>query len=237
VTGQPGRSAGGRWPPGVVIPDDDGWPVVLRAGALVLRPMYRGDDDAWTDLRARNREWLQPWEATSPPEAGLWRQTVPQMRRQQWQWARAGTSRNWVMAWDAGWPAQEAPVRRTRLIGSVTVAGITWGSLRCASVGYWIGQDWAGRGLTPLAVALAGDYCLSVLRLHRLQIDVRPENVRSLRVVAKLGLRSEGLKVRYLHIAGAWADHVAFAIDADEVNGSLVARALTGRGVPTGDAV
>ena len=60
--------------------------------------------------------------------------------------------------------------------------------------------------------------------LHRIEIAIRPENVRSLRVVAKLGFRPEGLRPRYLHIDGDWRDHLVFALNAEEVPEGLLRR-------------
>ena len=60
------------------------------------------------------------------------------------------------------------------------------------------------------------DYCLDNLRLHRIEVNIRPENFPSRRVAEKLGLRLEGERPGYLHIAGQWRDHltyVAFAGD------------------------
>ena len=73
-------------------------------------------------------------------------------------------------------------------------------------------------------VALAVDHCFSVLQLHRIEVNIRPENGPSLRVVEKLGLRDEGLRERYLHIQGRWCDHRTFALTAEEVPGGLLAR-------------
>ncbi|MCL1840149.1 MAG: GNAT family N-acetyltransferase [Propionibacteriaceae bacterium] len=228
-----------RWrlPDGVVLPDEPGWPAVLRAGALVLRPIYRCDERAWMQVRSRNAGWLGPWEPTCPPRSEPWGQTVAQMRHAWWAQARAGMALPWVMAWDDGWPARPAPPRRTRLIGAVMVSGITYGAAQMADVGYWIDESFAGRGLTPLAVALAGDYCLRVVRLHRLQVEIRPENTKSLRVAAKLGLRAEGTRLRLVHIDGAWRDHLAFAVDEQDLDGPLTARVLGGRPVPCGGIV
>ena len=50
------------------------------------------------------------------------------------------------------------------------------------------------------------------LGLHRVEVNIRPENVASLAVVRKLGFRDEGLRARYLHINGAWRDHRTFAL-------------------------
>jgi ribosomal-protein-alanine N-acetyltransferase len=113
-----------------------------------------------------------------------------------------------------------------RLVGQVTVTGITWGSARWGQVGYWIDRAVAGRGITPIAVALVVDHCFFVLGLHRMEVAVRPENTASLRVVEKLGFRREGTAPRYLHIDGGWRDHILFALTVEEVGGGLLARYL-----------
>ena len=59
-------------------------------------------------------------------------------------------------------------------------------------------------------------YAFETLRLHRIEINIIPRNVASLRVVEKLGLRQEGVAERYLEIDGAWEDHARFAITAEE---------------------
>ena len=63
------------------------------------------------------------------------------------------------------------------------------------------------------------------LGLHRVEVCVRPENERSLGVCRGLGLIEEGLRPRFMHIAGQWADHVAFFIDSESLpEGGLVQR-------------
>ena len=74
------------------------------------------------------------------------------------------------------------------------------------------------------ADALAIDYLFNEAGLHRVEIDIRPENAASLRVVEKLGLRHEGTKVRFIHIDGAFRDHHIFAITKEEVSGSMLKR-------------
>jgi ribosomal-protein-alanine N-acetyltransferase len=54
------------------------------------------------------------------------------------------------------------------------------------------------------------------LYLHRLQISIIPRNSASRRVVEKLGLRDEGIAVRYLEINGAWEDHLRYALTVEE---------------------
>ena len=112
-----------------------------------------------------------------------------------------------------------------RLVGQMHLFGIAWGSMRSAAAGYWIAESVAGQGITPLALALATDYGMTGLGLHRVEVNIRPENVASLRVVEKLGFRDEGVRARYLHIDGAWRDHRTFALTTEDLAGtSLVQR-------------
>lgn len=110
------------------------------------------------------------------------------------------------------------------VVGQVTVSNIVWGSARWAQVGYWIDQQHAGRGITPTAVALAIDYAFDELGLHRMEVAIRPENPASLRVAEKLGFARIGEAPRYLHINGAWRDHVLFALTAEDVPNGLLAK-------------
>ena len=71
--------------------------------------------------------------------------------------------------------------------------------------------------MTTAAVALAVDHCLGPVGLHRLEATVRPENAASLRVLAKLGFREEGMFRRYLDVDGAWRDHLCFAITTEDL--------------------
>lgn len=185
------------------------WPTVLRHGPVVLRPLRRRDVVAWNDVQTRNREWLRPWEATSP-DGGVpptFAQMVASLRRQ----AREGRAMPFVIEVDG------------RLRGQVTVSSIAWGAFRSGSVGYWVDRDVAGRGIVPCAVALVTDHCVAA-GMNRLEVNIRPENGPSLAVVRKLGLREEGLRRRLLHIDGDWRDHLSFAVTADEVADGLHAR-------------
>lgn len=78
------------------------------------------------------------------------------------------------------------------LVGQLTVGNVQYGSLRGAHIGYWVARDHAGRGIIPTAVAMATDHGFNVLRLHRIEIAMRPENRPSRRVAEKLGFRYEG---------------------------------------------
>lgn len=197
------------------------WPVTLTRGDIALRPLRYSDAGAWRTVRRRNQDWLQEWEATLPPQGLADGDAVPtfaMMVRRLRREAREGRTLPWVLALDGD------------LVGQVTVGGISWGSLRAGYIGYWIDRDVAGRGIMPTAVAMACDHCFSVLRLHRIEINIRPENAASLRVVEKLGLRLEGERAAYLHINGDWRDHVTYVVYPSDFPGGVLAHFLESRG-------
>ena len=188
-----------------------GWPVVLREDRIGLRPLRQRYAQVWREVRSRNASWLRRWEATSPsPEADAPPTYAAMVRRLRAE-ARDGRTMPFVVTYGGD------------LVGQLTVGGITWGSLRSAYIGYWVDEAVAGRGIMPTAVAMATDYCFA-LGLHRVEINIRPENTASRRVVEKLGFRPEGLRPKYLHIDGDWRDHLSFALTVDEVPGGLLPR-------------
>ena len=195
------------------------WPVSLWHGPVGLVPMRLRDRAAWERVRAANMTWLRPWEATLPPRAATGPATYGGLVRSLSRQAREGRMLPWLVMYDPG-----DGRGRPELAGQLTVSGIVGGAASWGQIGYWVDQRLAGRGIIPTAVALAVDYCFEVMHLHRIEIAIRPENEKSLRVVQKLGFRPEGLRPRYLHIDGDWRDHLVFALNAEEVPGGLLRR-------------
>jgi ribosomal-protein-alanine N-acetyltransferase len=186
----------------------------LLGAPVQLRPLVTRDAAAWREARVRNADWLRPWEPTNP-ETPLYQSSlgpyvamVRTMRRE----ARHGLTLPWVVTYDG------------RFAGQLTVGNILWGSARSASVGYWIDQEFAGRGVIPTALAMALDHSFTVVGLHRIEATIRPENRASRRVVEKLGFHDEGVRRRSLHVDGAWRDHICYALVAEDVATGLLRR-------------
>jgi ribosomal-protein-alanine N-acetyltransferase len=191
-----------------------GWPAQLSYGSVQLHPLRLRDAAEWSRLRLANADWLAPWEPTSsvpwaPRHAPASYRT---MRRMVARRARLGLTVPFAIRVDG------------RLAGQVTLDNIVRGAMRSAHLGYWIDQAASGRGFASIAVALACDHAFGEVGLHRVQADIRPENVRSQRLVERLGFRQEGLLRRYLDIDGDWRDHLSYSLLAEEAPGGVLAR-------------
>lgn len=182
----------------------------LTHGPVSLRPIRVRDARELESVLLANREWLQPWEATSPGGGGRWdvRGGIRSLLAQ----ASAQTALPFVITFEG------------RFAGQLTVSGISYGALSSATLGYWVAREFAGKGLATIATAMATDHCLHGLGLHRMEICIRPENAKSLRVVEKLGFRYEGLRRRYIHIDGDWRDHFCFGVVREEVPQGVLRR-------------
>jgi ribosomal-protein-alanine N-acetyltransferase len=185
-----------------------------------VRPLRLRDSASWVEVRTRNEDWLVRWEATPPgfdnpriswsdrQSVGIYTAMLRSLRRQ----ARDGTAMPFAITYEG------------RFAGQLTVGNVVRGAFNSAYVGYWVDQAVAGRGVMPTALSLVVDHCFGPGRLHRIEANIRPENVASRRVVEKLGFREEGLHRRYLAIDGAYRDHIGYAVTHEDVPEGMVRR-------------
>src|SRR3954469_11102153 len=198
----------------------------LRDGPVTIRPIRLRDARALEQELMANRAWLRTWEATNPhgPIGFDSRASI----------------RSLLGNWRSGFGVPFAIEYEGEFAGQLNLSRLSYGSLSSASIGYWVAERFAGRNITPTAVALATDHCLFSIGLHRMEICIRPENAPALRVVEKLGFRYEGLRRRFIHINGDWRDHFCFALTAEELPQGVLRRWKDGKvpavgSVPAGD--
>lgn len=170
---------------------------------LILKPIRFRDKTQWDSVRAINRDWLSPWEATRPRvdqdhPLPTYYGMVMQLNREM----RALRSISLGVFLKEG--------KGELLIGQITLGGIIFGAMRGAHIGYWIDQRYSARGYTTRAVKLLTNFGFDALRLHRIEINLRPENEASKKVALKAGYILEGARSNYLHIAGDWRNHITF---------------------------
>jgi [ribosomal protein S5]-alanine N-acetyltransferase len=177
----------------------------LRTERLVLQPAEPALAAALAAFALRNREaharWNPPLGDDAFTEAHhLERLTAAARARTE------GRERRWLLA------PRDGPT--PLVIGTVSLTQVARGPFCNAMLGYAIDAGHEGRGLMreALQAALADAFDENSLGLHRVQANVRPENTRSLALLARLGFEHEGLAREYLFIDGAWRDHVMTAL-------------------------
>ena len=196
----------------------------LAGRRVRLRTLQERDYPAWYEIRQRCRDWLVPWE---PRPAG-----APPAPEDRASFAARCAARERERQLGSGFGF--GIFMAGQLVGEITLSSIQRGPFQNGFIGYWVDQRTAGQGLAPESVVVVLRFAFEVLRLHRVEIAIVPRNAPSRRVVDKLGLRNEGVAVRFLEIDGRWEDHCRYAVTAEEweERGRELVRAWVSAGSP-----
>jgi [ribosomal protein S5]-alanine N-acetyltransferase len=178
---------------------------VLTGPRILLRAPRSSDYEAWQNLRGRSRAFLTPWEPKwTDDELG---RTSYRLRLRRYRLdARQRTGYTYFVF------DREGSV----LMGGLTLGRIQRGVAQTGTLGYWMGQSFAGQGVMSQAVNVVSSFAFDVLRLHRLEAACLPRNAASIRLLEKSGFTREGYLRQYLKIAGVWEDHLLYSLLAED---------------------
>lgn len=93
------------------------------------------------------------------------------------------------------------------IAGVANLSEIVRGVFQSAYLGFYASALHSGQGLVKEGVQLLLRHAFRELKLHRIEANVQPRNLRSRSLVRSLGFHREGLSPRYLKIGGRWRDH------------------------------
>ncbi|PTM52233.1 GNAT family N-acetyltransferase [Phreatobacter oligotrophus] len=82
---------------------------------------------------------------------------------------------------------------------------------RRASIGYLLVPGRQGQGLAREAVAAMIEHCTTVLKLHRLEAYIHPDNAASIGLATRLGFTAEGRLRDHLRVGEEWRDNLLLA--------------------------
>ncbi len=174
---------------------------------LYLRIPTTTDYSQWVQLRSDSKEFLQPWEP-------IWKEdelTFTGFKRIiQYYMKELKTKR--------GFPFFVYKISDNTLVGGVTLSNIRRGASQSCTVGYWMGERFAGLGLMREAVEILLPFVFDHLKLHRVEASCLPSNERSIRLLSAIGFCEEGFAKSYLKINGKWEDHILFGMNQNEWN-------------------
>lgn len=185
----------------------DSTPRLRVAGeGVMLRQPVTEDFEAWASLRARSRDFLEPWEPVWG-EDDLTRRSFRQRVKRAQDEADA----------DEAYAFFLFRTRDQALLGGVTLGLVRRGVAQAATMGYWIGEPYAGQGYMTRAASAVVGHAFGELRLRRIEAACLPTNERSRRLLERVGFQREGYARQYLCIAGAWQDHLLYAMLASDL--------------------
>jgi ribosomal-protein-alanine N-acetyltransferase len=175
-------------------------PPAIQGRGVLLRTPRMGDFEQWSQLRGRSRAFLAPWEPVWPDD-DLSRSAFRRRLRRYDRDLRE----------ESGYAFLAFRHSDGAMIGGITLTNFRRGAAQSASIGYWMGEPYAGRGYMTAAVAALVPFAHSALRIRRLEAACLPTNAASIKLLERLHFVREGLAREYLSIAGRWQDHLLYA--------------------------
>jgi ribosomal-protein-alanine N-acetyltransferase len=166
----------------------------------VTRLVTAADVPALAELLRVNRDFLAPWD----PVRDETYFTVDGQRaviRAALEEHAQGSTLPHVITADTG-----------RVVGRITLSGISRGPFQSGRLGYWVSASHNGRGLASAAVREIVRVAFEELALHRIEAGTLLHNVGSQRVLERNGFVRFGVAPAYLNIAGEWQDHAMYQV-------------------------
>ena len=182
-------------PPRLELPGDTG----------LIRPFEDTDAQDLLELRHRNREYFRPYEPSSVVIPATIEEQLERLESERLDWEQG---RGYVFG----------IFRRGdgTLVGRIALSHVARAAWQNAVLGYFVDENQTRNGFATEAARLTLRFAFEHAGLHRVQAGVMPRNIRSIRVLQKVGMRDEGTALRYLEINGEWEDHTIFAITREE---------------------
>lgn len=168
----------------------------LRIADFALRPFRPGDEE---DIRRH---------ADNPKVAGTLLDRFPSPYTLE-------DARAWIEFAGKRPDFYFAITRRDRVVGAISGEPGEDVFRECVEIGYWIGEEWRGRGVVPAAV----ERIVGILfrrGFRKCWADVFAENAASARVLEKCGFQREGVRRAHVVKNDAVLDLVLYGLLREE---------------------
>jgi ribosomal-protein-alanine N-acetyltransferase len=174
----------------------------FQTDRINLAVLQKKDAEKVLDYYIRNKDFLEEWDAHRP-EGFYTLEYQQQMLEKEYKAYFDGTLlKLWIS------PKGEP----SKVIGFVVFNNIVRGCFLSCHLGYKLDKDYINNGYITEAVKKGIEIVFNDYGLHRVEANIMPRNIRSMRVVEKLGFYDEGIALKYLKINGVWEDHIHFVL-------------------------
>jgi ribosomal-protein-alanine N-acetyltransferase len=171
---------------------------------LVRAPVERDWRD-YAELRAASRAFLEPWEPTWPTDALSRDAFYRRLNRYAGDWRD-----------DSGYSMFLFDRKSSALVGGISLSNVRRGVAQCGTLGYWMGEAYAGQGYMREGLSLLLEFCFGELGLHRVEAACLPHNEPSRKLLLGRGFSEDGYARKYLKIRGTWQDHLLFSLLSED---------------------
>lgn len=168
---------------------------------LILSVLHTNEADKVLAFYERNKEHFEPWESERDPNfytISFQRLTLSMEYNL---FLQSKLLRFWIFHRDDP----------QTIIGSVNFYNIVRGSCCTCQLGYKLDHEHTGFGYAQESIQASMGILFEEYNMHRIEANIMPSNLKSIKVIENLGFNYEGLAKSSLKIKGSWEDHARYA--------------------------
>ena len=164
---------------------------------VVLKKPKKENWREWAELRQVSRKFLQPWEPTWPSNF-LTKELFTKFINKIETALKKKISYNFFIFHK----------KTNNLMGGISLTNFKSEGYKSITIGYWMGEEYAGKGYMRDSLKIISNYCFTDLGLNRIEAACLPKNLSSKKVLLNVGFKVEGYAKKYLDINGKLEDHL-----------------------------
>ena len=167
---------------------------------VILRKPKKENWKEWAEVRQESRNFLQPWEP-SWPRNFLTKESF----------TRFINMIEMALVKKTGYNFFIFHKKTNNLMGGLSLTNLKSEGYKSITIGYWMGETYAGKGYMRDSLKIISNYCFIDLALNRIEAACLPINLSSKKVLLNAGFKVEGYAKKYLNINGKLEDHLLLA--------------------------
>lgn len=171
---------------------------IYETNRLVLKILDKSYSENVLDYYLRNKLFLEEWEPKRSEEFYTKQYHEDLLDKDFTDIQNGNLLRLWIFKKDDN----------KKVIGTLAFSNIVRGPFLSCFLGYKLDGGEINKGYMTEATQKGIDIIFNEYGLHRIEGNIMPKNVRSLKVLEKLGFYNEGIAYKYLNINGIWEDHI-----------------------------
>lgn len=168
---------------------------------LILRTLDIEDSELLLNFLQRNKEFLQEWEPLRDNEYYSNESMKSIIERENKNFKDQNSLSLYIFN-----------KNENKIIGNVSLSNIVYGFFLSCYMGYKLDKLENNKGKITEALKKIIEIAFNEYQLHRIEANIIPRNIRSIKVINKLRFIDEGLSKKYLKINRKWEDHKHFVL-------------------------
>lgn len=166
---------------------------------VILRTFEENDAEAFYQLTIHSKEYLKEWLG--------WLDNIQTVEDT----AENIQSRLNEVLENRGHPISFAIIYNGEIAGTIGFGRIDQRN-RTGVIGYWLGEQFQGRGIMSKSIEFLIGYGFNELQLNRIEIHVASENEKSRAIPERYGFKKEGVIRQAEFLYDHYVDHVLYGL-------------------------